>query len=287
MRLAFIGTPEVAVAPLRALVAAGHEITLVVTRADRRRGRGSATSPSPVKAAAADLGLPVTNDIDDLLSIEADLGVVVAYGRIIKPHVLDALPMINVHFSLLPRWRGAAPVERAVLAGDDVTGVCIMGVEASLDTGAVYACREVPITATATTESLRAELVDVGTALLVEVLGAPLPVPVAQSGDVTYADKLTPDEMRLSWERPAVELERYVRVGGAWTTFRQHRLKVHGVAVTPDRSEPGALAADRTSVGTGDGSLRLLAVQPESKPVMSWSDFANGARPRPGERFGE
>src|SRR5262245_2807136 len=106
-----------AVPPLRALVAAGHDVVLVITRADRRRGRGSATSPSPVKAAAAELAVPVTHDIDDALTAGAELGVVVAYGRIIKPHVLAALPMVNVHFSLLPRWRGAAPVERALLAG--------------------------------------------------------------------------------------------------------------------------------------------------------------------------
>lgn len=287
MRLAFLGTPEMAVPPLRALAAAGHEIVLVVTRVDRRRGRGSAMSPSPVKAAATELGLPVTHDIDDLLTIDADLGVVVAYGRIIKPHVLATLPMINVHFSLLPRWRGAAPVERALLAGDDVTGVCIMGVSNALDEGPVYARREVPIGPTTTAEALRTELVDVGTQLLVDTLAAPLPTPTPQAGDVTYAEKITPDELRLAWERPAVELDRWVRVGGAWTTFRDRRLKVHDVAVGPEPGgEPGRLGADASTVGTGDGSLRLVTVQPEGKPAMRWSDFANGARPVPGERLG-
>ena len=287
MRLAFLGTPEMAVPPLRALVAAGHEIVLVVTRADRRRGRGSATSPSPVKAAAIELGLPVTHDIDDLLTIEAELGVVVAYGRIIKPHVLAALPMINVHFSLLPRWRGAAPVERALMAGDAVTGVCIMGVSNALDTGPVYARREVSIGPRATATSLRAELVDVGTRLLVDTLADPLPTPTPQDGDVTYAEKITPDELRLAWTRPAVELDRWVRVGGAWTTFRDRRLKVHDAAVVPGADgEPGRLGADLATVATGDGGLRLLTVQPEGKAAMRWADFANGARPVAGEPLG-
>ncbi|MET0459651.1 MAG: methionyl-tRNA formyltransferase [Ilumatobacteraceae bacterium] len=287
MRLAFLGTPEMAVPPLRALVAAGHDVVTVVTRADRRRGRGSATSPSPVKAAALELGLPVTHDIDDLLSIDADLGVVVAYGRIIKPHVLDALPMVNVHFSLLPRWRGAAPVERALLAGDDVTGVCIMGVEEGLDTGPVYARRTVPIGPTTTADELRHELVDVGTDLLVDVLGGPLPEPEPQSGEVTYAEKISPDELRLRWNRPAADLDRWIRLGDAWTTFRGRRLKIHGATLGDAPAAPGVLAADGESVGTGAGSLRLVTVQPEGKPQMSWADFAHGARPRPGETFGD
>ncbi|MET0324405.1 MAG: methionyl-tRNA formyltransferase [Ilumatobacteraceae bacterium] len=287
MRLAFLGTPEMAVPPLRALVAAGHDVVTVVTRADRRRGRGSATSPSPVKAAALELGLLVTHDIDDLLSIDADLGVVVAYGRIIKPHVLDALPMVNVHFSLLPRWRGAAPVERALLAGDDVTGVCIMGVEEGLDTGPVYARRTVPIGPTTTADELRHELVDVGTDLLVDVLGGPLPEPEPQSGEVTYAEKISPDELRLGWNRPAADLDRWIRLGDAWTTFRGRRLKIHGATLGDTPAAPGVLAADGESVGTGAGSLRLVTVQPEGKPQMSWADFAHGARPRPGETFGD
>ena len=125
-RLVFLGTPGTAVPALRGLAAAGHEIPLVVSRPDRRRGRGPQLSPSPVKAAALELGLPVTARIDDVLAVEAELGVVVAFGRLIKPHVLAHLEMVNVHFSLLPRWRGAAPVERAILAGDTETGVCLM-----------------------------------------------------------------------------------------------------------------------------------------------------------------
>ena len=143
MRLVYLGTPEMAVPSLRALVDAGHEIVLVVTGVDKRRGRGGDLSPSPVKAAALELGLPVSHDVDDVLDVVerrgAELGVVVAFGRIIKPHVLEAVPMINGHFSLLPRWRGAAPVERALLAGDEVTGVWVRALEETLVTGVVYA----------------------------------------------------------------------------------------------------------------------------------------------------
>ncbi len=140
-RLVFLGTPEAAVTPLQALVEAGFEVALVVSRADRRRGRGGGLVPSPVKQAALDLGLPVTERVEDVLAegIDADLGVVVAFGRLIRPHVLDRLPMVNVHFSLLPRWRGAAPVERAILAGDTETGVCVMQLEEGLDTGPIHA----------------------------------------------------------------------------------------------------------------------------------------------------
>src|SRR5699024_6785633 len=131
-RLVYLGTPAMAVEPLRALDAAGFEIVRVITGPDRRRGRGGATSPSPVKAAAIDLGIDVTHDPADAVTVGADLGVVVAYGRIISRDLLVQLPMVNLHFSLLPRWRGAAPVERAILAGDDRSGVCVMAVEEGL-----------------------------------------------------------------------------------------------------------------------------------------------------------
>src|SRR6476620_1048597 len=150
MRLAYLGTPAMAVPPLRALVAAGFDVAAVVTRADKRRGRGSAVAPSPVKEAAVERGSPVHHHLDDLLELSIVLGVVVAFGQIIKPHVLAAIPMVNLHFSLLPRWRGAAPVERALLAGDTQTGVCLMQVEEGLDTGGVYERAVVPIAATDT-----------------------------------------------------------------------------------------------------------------------------------------
>ena len=161
-RLAYLGTPDMAVPPLRALVEAGHDIALCVTRPDRRRGRGGATTPSPVKAAATELGLAVTHDMDDLTTAGVELAVVVAYGRIIPARLLAQVPMVNLHFSLLPRWRGAAPVERAILAGDRETGVCLMKVEEGLDTGPVYAVRTVPLDDDITLAALRRELVDRG-----------------------------------------------------------------------------------------------------------------------------
>ena len=161
-RLVFLGTPEAAVEPLRTLVHAGHDVALVVTRADKRRGRGSALVPSPVKRAATDLGLTVADSLDDVVGVGAELGVVVAYGRIIPVAVLDRLPMVNLHFSLLPRWRGAAPVERAILEDDAETGVCLMAVEAGLDTGPIYAEVATSIEQDETADELRSRLVLLG-----------------------------------------------------------------------------------------------------------------------------
>ena len=284
-RLVYLGTPEMAVPPLEALVAAGFDVALVVTRVDKRRGRGSELSPSPVKAAALRLGLPVSHSVDDALAVGADLGVVVAFGQIIRRHVLEALPLVNLHFSLLPRWRGAAPVERALLAGDAETGVCLMQIEEGLDTGPVFARTVVPITSTTTGDSLRHELVDIGTKMLVDELSSGLGPAAAQEGEVTHAAKITPEELRLDWSRPAAELDRVVRLGGAWTTFRDKRLKVHTVEVVADAAGvPGVLDTD--VVACGEGGLRLVTVQPEGKGPMAWAAFANGARPAPGEVFG-
>ncbi len=182
-----------AVPPLRALVAAGHDIALCVTRPDRRRGRGGAVTPSPVKEAALELGLPVSHSMEDVAGVGVELAVVVAYGRIIPATLLAQVPMVNLHFSLLPRWRGAAPVERAILAGDRETGVCLMKLEEGLDTGPVYARRVVPIGSDADLAALRAELVELGSALLVESLAgglAGLPVPEPQEGEPTIASKV-------------------------------------------------------------------------------------------------
>jgi methionyl-tRNA formyltransferase len=266
-RLVFLGTPAMAVPPLRALVAAGFDVALVVTRADKRRGRRAEPSPSPVKAAALELGLPLAHRSEDALAAGADLGVVVAYGALIKPPVLAELPMVNLHFSLLPRWRGAAPVERAILAGDAETGVCVMQIEEGLDTGPVFTCDRVPIGPTTTADELRSTLVDVGTPLLVDTLRAGLGVSTPQEGEPVYAAKVEPDDLRLDWSRPAEELARVVRVGGAWTTFRGRRLKVLEATVV-------------------DGELRLDVVQPEGKAPMTAAAWRNGARPAPGETLG-
>jgi methionyl-tRNA formyltransferase len=285
-RLVFLGTPDVAVPPLRALHEAGHEIALVVTRADKRRGRGGALVPSPVKQAAVELGIPTTSDVDDVLRAGAELGVVVAFGRIIKPHVLAAVPMVNVHFSLLPRWRGAAPVERAILAGDAETGVCIMDVEEGLDTGGVYRCAATPIGADETLDELRGRLVDLALPLLLDVVREGPHDAEPQSGEVTYADKIAVEELHLEWTRPACDLHRRVRLGGAWTTFRGKRLKVWRTRVQPERSVLAPGEIDGTRVGTGDGVLDLVEVQPEGKGRIAATAWRNGARPAPGERLG-
>jgi len=266
-RLVFLGTPALAVPPLRALVAAGFDVALVVTRADKRRGRRAEPSPSPVKEAAVELGLPVVHRVEDALGAGADLGVVVAYGALIKPPVLAELPMVNLHFSLLPRWRGAAPVERAILAGDAETGVCVMQIEEGLDTGPVFACERVPIGPTTTADELRSTLVDVGTPLLVETLRAGLGSSTPQVGEPVYAAKIEPEDLRLDWSRPAEELARIVRVGGAWTTFRGKRLKVLEAVVT-------------------DGHLTLDVVQPEGRGPMPAAEWQRGARLAPGETLG-
>jgi len=285
MKLAFLGTPEVAVPPLRALVADGHDVRLVVTRADKRRARGGTLMPSPVKAAALELGLPVTAQVDDVIGAGAELGVVVAFGRLIKPHVLDALPMVNVHFSLLPRWRGAAPVERAILAGDAETGVCLMQLEEGLDTGPVYACTRVDVGPEETAAELRARLVKAGTELLIDSLRTGLGTPTVQEGEPTYADKIDPAEHHIDWTRPAEAVDRLIRIGDAWTTFRGKRLKVSRARLVHDGLGPGALVGAR--VGTGDGALELVEVQPEGKVPMAAADWLNGAHPRSDERLGD
>ena len=272
-RLVFLGTPEIAVQPLRALVDAGFEIALVVTRTDKRRGRGSELMPSPVKAAALELGLRVSHSVDDVLGVGADLGVVVAFGQLIKPNVLATVPMVNLHFSLLPRWRGAAPVERALLAGDDVTGVCLMQLEEGLDTGPVYSRVVVPIGATTTADELRRQLVDVGTKLLIEELTAGLGQPTPQQGEPTYAAKLRPEELRIDWTRPPAEIDRLVRLGGAWTTLHGRRLKV----VAAELCDPAAPPSNELRDGHV-GGLRLTRVQPEGKAPMPFADFGRGAR---------
>ncbi|MCU1373688.1 MAG: fmt [Actinomycetia bacterium] len=277
-----------AVPPLEALHEAGFDIALVVTGADKRRGRRAEPSPTPVKLAAIALGLPVSHDLADVPGAGADLGVVVAYGRILRVPLLRQLPMVNLHFSLLPRWRGAAPVERALMAGDERTGVCVMAVEEGLDTGAVYASAELAIRRTSTAPELGAQLTALGSRLLVDTLRTGLGPAFPQVGEVTYAAKLGPDDLRLDWTRSAVELDRLVRVGGAWSEFRGRRLKVHRSRPLPDEPAaggPGTLQGDR--VVCRPGALQLLEVQPEGKSPTPFAAWANGARPLDGEMLGQ
>jgi methionyl-tRNA formyltransferase len=292
-RLVFLGTPDAAVPSLSALVDGGHEVVLVVTRRDTRRSRRGDPEPSHVKKAALDLGLRVTDNLDDVRDQGAELGVVVAYGRIIPQGILDVLPMVNVHFSLLPRWRGAAPVERAILAGDPNTGVCVMRLEAGLDTGPVLARLEVPIDDEETAEELKQRLSVVGAELLADVLSVgatALPAGDPQQGEATYAAKIEPDELELRFEAPAADLARLVRVGRAWTTFRGARLIV--AAARAHMDAPGGLAGsasgtlEGTSVMTGLGTLELMEVQPEGRRRIGAGEWSRGARLKQGERLG-
>jgi methionyl-tRNA formyltransferase len=284
-RLAYLGTPDVAVEPLKALVFAGFEIPIVISGSDKRRGRGGELSPSPVKAAALELGLSVSDQLEDVLTAGVDLAVVVAYGRIIPASILEVVPMINIHFSLLPKWRGAAPVERALLAGDAETGVCLMDIGMELDTGDVYTRTVTSISADDTLVTLRARLNSLGSELLVQTLNDGLPTPVPQNGDVTYAKKITVAELEIDWTLPASTIERLVRLGGAWTTFRGSRLKIHEVSFGGAVGAPGTI--DGLVVGCGEGALELVVVQPEGRGRQDATAWRNGARPSSDDRLGQ
>jgi len=269
-------------------VEAGWPVELVVSRPDRRRRRNADPEPSPVKARALELGLPVADDPAAVVDSGADLGIVVAYGRLLRPELLAAVPMVNVHFSLLPRWRGAAPVERAILAGDERTGVDVMVVEEGLDTGGVYARRETEIGDHDTATELADRLVALGVPLLVDTLRAGLRDPQPQEGEPTYADKIDPAELRIDWTRPTLDVHRLVRLERAWTTFRGKRLKVLAGHPLPGDLAPGVMdPALPVEVGTGQGTFRLDIVQPEGKAAMRAKEWAAGARIEPGERLGD
>ena len=277
--LVFLGTPTAAETILSELIRNGFEIAHVVTRADARRGRGSSTTPSPVKQIAIDNSIEVSHDMAWLKenSNRELLGVVVAYGKIIPAAVLSQTPMVNVHFSLLPRWRGAAPVERAILAGDTQTGVCIMNVEETLDTGHVFAQREINIVDMHTTETLTADLAVLGAELLVETLNVGLGAGVPQQGETTYATKVSAEELRLEWNLSSIEVSRRVRAVRSYTMLGSQRLKVIKAELVTDTVQlsPGQCNG-AGCVGTRDGAVRLVAVQPEGKAVMDAAAWLRG-----------
>jgi methionyl-tRNA formyltransferase len=290
VRLVFLGTPDDAVVPLRALVEAGFDVALVVTQPDRRRSRRGHAEPSPVKQSATELGLRVLTParardvVDDVAASNAQLGVAVAFGQLLPPTFLDALPhgFVNVHYSLLPRWRGAAPVERAILAGDAETGVCLMRIDEGLDTGGVYASASTPIGPDETAGELHARLTELGTRLLLEHLPrVPDNEPVRQGGEATYAEKLRVDEFRIDGSRPAAELARVVRAGnprpGAWMTVGGKRVKVWRAVAAAGDGPPGVVRPPAELVTT-DGVLRLDEVQPEGRPRMTGDAWMAGLR---------
>jgi methionyl-tRNA formyltransferase len=282
MRLVFLGTPEAAVPTLDALIEAGHEVVLVVTRPDRRRGRGSDLTASPVKATALRLGLNVTHRLGDVADVEAERAVVVAYGAIIPSALLATTPMLNVHFSLLPRWRGAAPVQRAILAGDEETGVSIISLEATLDTGPVHLERRLKI-GEDTADQLTRRLADLGAQALIDVLASPdlLDHPTPQSGESTYAEKVGAETFRLS---PAMTRElawRTVRLGHAYFFLGTKRIAVLEARASETTLSEGELMSHGGEVvlGFSDGGLVLGTVRPEGGKTMGARAWWSGLRP--------
>ncbi|MEX0875217.1 MAG: methionyl-tRNA formyltransferase [Actinomycetota bacterium] len=299
MRVVFMGTPSAAVPSLRALASA-FDVVAVYTRPDRPQGRGLKVTESPVKTAATELGIDVVQparlkgEADRVQAFAPDVVVVVAYGAILPSDMLRVprLGCVNVHFSLLPRWRGAAPVERAILAGDETTGVTTMVMDEGLDTGPILYRESTEIGSDDTTGTLRDRLAGMGAGLIVRTLrdldaGAVAAQPQPDDG-VTIAAKIEAAEAELDPARPAVELGRTVRAldpaPGAFLWFRGKRLKVWKAAVVPGQGEPGTL--DSLDVQTANDSLRLVDVQPEGRKRMSAEAFANGYRLEPGEKVG-
>ena len=305
MRIIFAGTPPFAAAALNALADAGHDIALVLTQPDRPAGRGMKLTPSAVKQAALARGMQVYQPpslktpeaMAELRAADADVMVVAAYGLILPQAVLD-LPRfgcLNIHASLLPRWRGAAPIQRAILAGDTETGITIMQMDAGLDTGAMLSKKGVAIRDSDTAASLHDTLAAVGAAAIVAVLAnyATL-VPVAQDdAQATYAAKLSKDEARLDWSQPADTLVRAVRAynpaPGAWTLLDEVPLKVWSAQAVAGSGLPGEVLraeADHLVVACSGGALALQEVQPAGSKRMTAAAFLAGRSLLPGTRFG-
>ena len=301
MRLVFAGTPAVALPSLDALLASAHEVVAVVTRPDAPAGRGRRIVASPVGERAREAGLEVLTParprepefLDRLRALAPDCCPVVAYGALVPPAALEipAHGWVNLHFSLLPAWRGAAPVQHAVLHGDEVTGASTFRLEEGLDTGPVYGVLTETVRPDDTSGDLLERLAHAGAGLLVATLdgiesGELTPKPQPAEG-VSLAPKLTVDDVRVDWSAPALRVDRLVRAAtpapGAWTTFRDRRLKLGPVrpAAHPDPLAPGALrdlGRDGVLAGTATGPVLLQRVQPEGKPLMAAADWARGSR---------
>lgn len=289
MRVIFMGTPEFSVPALRAL-AQRHEVVAVYSQPPRAAGRGQKPRPSPVQAAAEALGIEVrtplrlksAEDQAAFAALDADVAVVVAYGLILPQPVLDAprLGCLNIHASILPRWRGAAPIHRAVMAGDAETGVAIMQMEAGLDTGPVLAEARTPIGAQDTTADLHDRLSAMGAALIVETLDRlPLAAVPQPDAGVTYAAKIDKAEARIDWTRPAVEVDRLIRglspFPGAWCMAGAERLKLLRSRVVPGTGAPGTVLGGFT-IACGEGAVEVLEVQREGKRPLPVSEALRG-----------
>jgi methionyl-tRNA formyltransferase len=308
MRIAFLGTPDFAVACLAALVEAGHEIACVYSQPPAPRGRGQALKPSPVHAYADERGIPVRTpvsmrdpaEIEAFAALNLDAGVVVAFGQILPAEVLQAprLGCFNLHASLLPRWRGAAPIQRAIMAGDKVTGVEVMQMTEGLDEGPVLASEQVRIDALETAGSLHDRLARVGADLLARTMaaverGEAAAKPQADEG-ATYAKKIRPKEARLRWDKPAAEIDRKIRglspFPGAWfelpTEKGPIRVKALLSRLEDGHGEPGQVLDDALLVAAGEGAVRLLRVQREGKGPQDAETFLRGAPVAAGIRLG-
>ena len=301
MRLVFAGTPAPALPSLEALLASRHEVVAVVTRPDAPAGRGRTLRPSPIKELAQRHGLeilipkhPREEEFQQRLTVLApDCCPVVAYGALVPRSALDIprLGWVNLHFSLLPAWRGAAPVQHAVLAGDEVTGASTFLLEEGLDTGPVYGVVTETVRERDTSGDLLGRLAVAGAGLLVATLdaledGAVTGRPQPSDG-VSLAPKITVEDAHVDWSAPALRVDRMVRActpaPGAWTTFRDRRVKLGPVTITDDALPPGELAGDL--VGTATVAVRLGEVRPEGKGAMAALDWLRGLRLEPGERF--
>ena len=308
MKLIFCGTPRFAVPTLEKLVSGGFDVRLVVTQPDKPRGRGLELAPSPVKSRALELGLPVVqpdkiknNDEfrQQLAAMQPEAIVVVGYGRIIPQWMIDLPPLgnINLHASLLPRYRGAAPIQWAIACGETVTGVTTMRIDAGLDTGDILQQREIPITAADTAETLAPRLAEIGADLMVQTLpalaaGTIQPSPQDHSR-ATLAPILKREDGLIDFQRPAPAIVNRLRGfqpwPGAFTTFRGKQLHVWAAKAASGTVAAGEikLEGDRFLVGCGQNTtLELLAVQPEGKKRMAARDFVHGYRPKPSERLG-
>jgi len=291
MRLIFMGTPDFAVPALAALIDAGHEIICVYSQPPRPAGRGQREQPSPVQTFAEQHGIPVRYPVSlktpeaqaEFAALDADAAVVAAYGLILPKAVLDAprLGCINIHASLLPRWRGAAPIQRAILAGDAETGITIMQMDEGLDTGPMLTTGSLPIGAETTTSDLHDALAALGGALIVKVLGDDLPPAVPQPDEgATYAPKLDRAEGRLDWTEEATVLNLKIRAlnpwPGVWCEHEGARLRVLAAEPVAGSGAPGTVIDTPLTVACGAGALRLDRVQRAGKSAMSAADFVRG-----------
>ncbi|MEI4485151.1 methionyl-tRNA formyltransferase [Frigidibacter sp. MR17.14] len=290
MRVVFMGTPEFSVPVLEALAAA-HEVICVYSQPPRPAGRGKKDRPSPVQAKAEALGLPVRHPVSlkgaeaqaDFAALDADVAVVVAYGLILPRAVLDAPRhgCVNIHASLLPRWRGAAPIHRAIMAGDAQTGICIMQMEAGLDTGPVLMREALEIGAEETTGDLHDRLSGLGARMILDALaGLPGLVPEVQpEAGVTYAAKIDKAEARIDWARPAVEVDRQIRglspFPGAWCEIAGERVKILRSRLGAGQGAPGATGPGFT-VACGAGAIEVLEAQREGKRPMPAAEVLRG-----------